>query len=171
MRKLLVIFACCFLLIGCSKNSKVEKNIEKYIHDKYPQYRILSAEYSDLYILHPLDYEDIPMSIDTTGLSTMDKFAAGICHTSDMSGSSVALSLSFKGCDKKVIDDIITYNKIYEQWNKKGEDFVKIAFLELEDESMNIEVIPICFVIDSLYHVDDMHSVSDERYVYRKIFE
>lgn len=171
MKKILSITACLFLFFGCSKNALVEKNIEKYIHDKYPQYRILSAEYSDLYILHPLDYKDIPMNIDTTGLSDMDKFVAEFSHTADMSGSSVALSLLIKGCDKKVIDDIITYNKIYEQWNKKGKDFVKIAFLELEDEYMDIEEIPICFVIDSLYHVDIMCSVSDDRYVYRKIFE
>lgn len=87
--------------MGCSKNTLVEKNIEKYIHNEYPQYRILSAEYSDLYILHSLDYKDIPMSKDTTGLSDIDKFSAEFSHISDMSGSSVALSLLFKGCDKK----------------------------------------------------------------------
>lgn len=171
MKKILSITAFLLLFWGCSKNTLVEKNIEKYIHNEYPQYRILSAEYSDLYILHPLDYKDIPMSKDTTGLSDIDKFSAEFSHISDMSGSSVALSLLFKGCDKKVIDDIIAYNKIYEQWNKKGKDFVKIAFLKLEDEYMYIEEIPICFVIDSLYNVDNMCSVSDERYVYRKIFE
>ena len=62
MKKILSITAFLLLFWGCSKNTLVEKNIEKYIHNEYPQYRILSAEYSDLYILHPLDYKDIPMS-------------------------------------------------------------------------------------------------------------
>lgn len=156
---------------SCSNDSVVEKNIESYIAERFPELTILSIKYSDLYILHPLNYEKIPMTIDTIGMSTMDKFSAKMSHTYDVSGAGIALDLIMKGCNKDVINEIIRCDELFRQYKTGAEDYVKIVFVEMEDKYKDVHKDLACFKIDSLYNVEDMYLVKDHDYIYKKLFE
>ena len=155
----------------CANDSLVEKNIESYLYEKFPELDILSIKYSDLFILHPLNYEMIPMTIDTVGMSAMDKFSAALSHKYDVSGAGVAMDLIVKGCNKKVINDIIRYDELFRQYETGAKDYVKIAYVKLEDKYGDIYKDLVCFKIDSLYNVEDMYLVEDHDYVYGKVID
>lgn len=152
------------LAISCSTDSIVEKNIKNYFNEEFPEYKILSAEFSRLYILHPLDDEKIP-SPDTTD------FAATFAHSMSMTGAGAALSLISNGCNRNAINQIVENDEIFRKWETGAVDYVKVGFLRIEDEDKDVEKIGICFKIDSLYNVANMYLVSDDRYVYSKVFD
>lgn len=162
--KRLFFILIALLAVSCSIDSVVEKNIKEYFYEEFPEYKIISSEFSRLYILHPLDDEKLP-SPET------DDLAEKLRHAMTMTGGGAALQLIANGCNRIAIDDIVESDAIFHKWETGAKDYVKVGFFRIEDEDEDIEKVGICFKIDSLYNVEDMYLVSDYKYVYSKVFD
>ena len=162
--KRLFFILIALLAVSCSIDSVVEKNIKEYFYEEFPEYKIISSEFSRLYILHPLDDEKIP-SPET------DDFAEKFSHSMTVSGAGTALTLISNGCNRNAIDQIVEGDEIFRKWETGAEDYVKVGFFRVEDEDKDVEKVGICFKVDSLYNVANMYLVSDYKYVYSKVFD
>lgn len=152
------------IIISCSNDSLVEKNIEDFLHQEFPEYDIISAEYSRLFILHPLNDDKIPAP-DTSD------FSATFSHSMTTTGAGTAISLISNGCNRSAINQVVECDELFRRWETGAVDYVKIGFMKLGHKKDGIEDIGICFKIDSLYNVVQMYLVSDDEYVYNKVFD
>ena len=162
--KRLFFILIALLSVSCSIDSVIEKNIEDYFYEEFPEYKIISSEFSRLYILHPLDDEKIP-------IPETDDFGEKLSHCMTVTGTETAITLIFNGCNRNVIDQIVEGDELFRKWETGAEDYVKVGFFRIEDEDKDLDKVGLCFRVDSLYNVVDMYLVSDYKYVYSKVFD
>lgn len=154
----LIAIVGCSDIISRSDDEVVEKNIEAYLESRFPDLKIVSSEYSRMFISRPLDETKIPAGFGSAAEEAM----ACVCWI---------MNDTFTPITKNAIDDLIRDDKRFKEWGTGAANYIKFGFFEVEYEGVNVENIGISFSIDSLLNVKTSRVIKEDcNYAYYKVF-